>query len=110
MSKEYIDRALCEKDAFTVHTKEYGNIDVISLEAIYEIPVADVVEVIRCKNCKNWDVGTARKMEDDSMACICRLFSFCSSIGIYTHPNGYCWGAKRDNDRDPNRIFGDCSC
>lgn len=59
--KEYIEReaVLNNADIITVHTREYGSIDVIPVDCVSDIPSADVVEVVRCKDCKHWrEAGT----------------------------------------------------
>ena len=48
MAKYYIDRAELFKKTEAIMTQEL-------LEAIYEAPAADVVEVVRCQNCKFGD-------------------------------------------------------
>ena len=54
--KRLIDaNALIENsDVFTMHTKEYGSIEVIPVDAIGDAPTVDAVEVVRCKDCKHW--------------------------------------------------------
>lgn len=44
-------------------------------------PTADVIEVVRCKN------------------CIYREGSVCNYSSVYVRPNGYCqWGERKCND------------
>lgn len=38
-------------DVFTIHTKEYGSIEVIPVDAVGDAPTVDAVEVVRCKDC-----------------------------------------------------------
>lgn len=48
-------------------------------EAIDDTPTADVVEVVRCKECKY------------------REGSVCDYSAVYVRPDGYCqWGEKED--------------
>ena len=49
------------------------------IRAISRTPTADVVEVVRCKDCKHNDG------------------SCCDYSAVYTRPNGYCqWGERRE--------------
>jgi hypothetical protein len=43
----YIDAEKLKRDAFEVHTKEYGRIDVVGVDAIDSAETADVAEVKR---------------------------------------------------------------
>lgn len=48
-------------------------------EWLEQLPTADVVEVVRCKDCKHNDG------------------SCCDYSAVYTRPNGYChWGERRE--------------
>ena len=53
---EYIERddLLNNADILTVQTREYGTIDVVPVEYLSNLPAADVVKVVRCKDCKHW--------------------------------------------------------
>ena len=50
---EYLrrDEVLSDADIITVQTKEYGTIEVVPVEYLADLPTADVVEVVRCKDC-----------------------------------------------------------
>ena len=50
-------------------------------KAIVNAPTADVVEVVRCKDCKH------------------KQGSACDYSAVWVQPNGYCqWGERRDDD------------
>ena len=51
---EYLrrDDVLSNADIITVQTREYGTIDVVPVEYLADLPTADVVEVVRCKDCR----------------------------------------------------------
>lgn len=71
-------------EAFVKAAKQVGNIgDQIAFRMmINEIPAADVVEVVRCKDCKHWQDGGF------SSYCICDGF---------THSDDYCsYGERKD--------------
>ena len=68
-------------------------------EHIGAIPAADVVEVVRCKDCVWWN-------EDDSAGwgylgnnvCACTYFSNEDGYTVYTEPNDYCSKGLRMED------------
>lgn len=78
MSKEYIDREAAEKVAAKygctngatvgIHS---GIADCIAFE-IAKLPAAEVVPVVRCKDCKFWDLGDCYRLE------LSRPDDFCS--------------------------------
>ena len=45
------DTLLETSDVFILHTKEYGSIDVISVDAVGDAHTVDAVPVVRCKDC-----------------------------------------------------------
>ena len=45
------DALLETSDVFIVHTKEYGSIEVISVDAVGDAPTVDAVPVVRCEKC-----------------------------------------------------------
>ena len=54
MSKEYIERQRAIVDAcnsLELYPSEYAKLE----DALNRIPTADVVEVVRCKDCTEWD-------------------------------------------------------
>lgn len=90
MSK-YIDAVMLEKDGWNIQRIRRASLT----EMIYEtkkptdFPAADVVEVVRCKDCKYGDTGTDE---------IGRQFYKC--IGIHyggVSPTDYCsYGERKD--------------
>lgn len=66
--KEYIDRAvyqerLADLESWCQDLRKPGLKQ--ALEMFDEIPVADVVEVVRCKDCKHYDMGVCLKIYSD---------------------------------------------
>ena len=59
---------------------------------IDELPRADVVEVVRCKDCLFWN--TDKKGFSDE--CVCRRFSVLNVCDKYTLPTDFCsYGERR---------------
>ena len=54
------------------------------------IPTADVVEVVRCKNCKKWD--TSQKF---LTYCACSRWSLSKSQSRLTAPDAFCSFGER---------------
>lgn len=70
MAIEYIDR---EKAKRLLHI-EYAY---AAEQLLDEIPAADVVEVVRCKDCK-YNVGTKKCLNPDSFFAVPKDDDFCS--------------------------------
>ena len=74
MSKEYIERdclidMIAERNRNTCN----GKMSCIQMKRMVEsIPAADVVPVVRCKECKFWDFGDCYRLE------LSRPDDFCS--------------------------------
>ena len=63
----------------------------IAMEAIYEQPTVDAVEVVKCKDCKH------RNTENCGMWYECG----CGSQYSWEYDDGFCsWGAKMDEEGD----------
>lgn len=93
MAKEYIEReAVLEKQIGVVVYDEGGwdaNVRAVPVEDIEAAPAADVVEVVRCAQCKHFNVIT----EDG------RIKIGCSKHEIVTFKNDFCsYGERRDNN------------
>ena len=58
-------------------------------DIINNLPSEDVVEVVRCKDCKNWEVG-----EDNGFYC----FEICVLSGLNTTRDDYCSYGERRTD------------
>lgn len=70
MAIEYIDR---EKAKRLLHI-EYAY---AAEQLLDEIPAADVVEVVRCKDCK-YNIGTKKCLNPDSFFAVPKDDDFCS--------------------------------
>lgn len=46
-----VDALLEISDVFIMHTKEYGSLEVISVDAVGDAPIVDAVPVVRCQEC-----------------------------------------------------------
>ena len=65
---EYIDRDEAVREALDACIKVVGHgishIDAVDIAEIMDsIPAADVVEVVRCKDCKHWNNGDCYRIE-----------------------------------------------
>lgn len=61
-------------------------------ERIMSIPSADVVEVVRCRECKHWDRerGKRNNLQFDG---------YCEIFGGFCDPYKYCaWGERKDDE------------
>lgn len=67
---------ISNSDVFTIHTKEYGSIEVIPVDAIGDAPAVDAEEVCRCKDC-----GCSIDIDG-----VC----YCTHWSKNTDPMGYC--------------------
>ena len=86
--KEYIEREQL-KQAFAADTQSIRGWDVdlfdLLMDEIDEMPTADVVEVVRCKDCKYY-----RKMYK---LCSCRSDKF----NVYLNDNDFCsYGERKE--------------
>ena len=77
---------------FYQNDREFGGEEMLykdsALNEISELPSADVVEVVRCKDCKYWD------NEDDAERCTHKYGD------MWAKPDGYCsYGERTDNGR-----------
>ncbi len=94
--KRLIDaNALMENaDVFTIHTKEYGSIEVIPVDAVGDAPTVDAVEVVRCKDCKKWAFIPGLDEEPH-----CSLFCGLHSKAYATKPDDFCsYGERREGE------------
>ena len=72
------------------NSKMYGTVEWHDvLEMLMEVPTADVVEVIRCKDCANWQIDWIPTIGGDKGCHYCEIFV--SS----TEPLNYCGYAER---------------
>ena len=65
----------------------------LPFEHLYDIPTADVVEVVRCKDCNYYEMPD----EDDALGvCKCGYIAISCSGEIYPRPTDYCsYGERR---------------
>lgn len=93
MPKEYIEReALLEKIQKTLNATELNVGERVGIRQCNRIirtqPTADVVEVVRCKECKNYP-------DFDVYSCKRLPFHFCSKFGNITKEDDYCSYGER---------------
>lgn len=84
---EYIEReaALKELNRNSI-TKKLTLANGVSIfDTIKNIPAADVVEVVRCKDCKKWDM--TRRF---GISCACSHWSPSIKDCRFTLPDGFC--------------------
>lgn len=97
---EYIERsaALDKLDESLVRSIESGGSHeasglVTAKCQIAAVPAADVVEVVRCKDCVFWNAD--KKGFSDE--CVCRRFSVLNVCDKYTLPTDFCsYGERRE--------------
>ena len=93
---EYIEREDAIKTVVesAVEIFDYHTTVALSLlkvaNKIRRIPTADVVEVVRCKNCKKWD--TSQKF---LTSCACSRWSLSKSQSRLTGPDAFCSFGER---------------
>ena len=88
MAKRYID-ADALKLLFPDNGEGSWTYNVTAKAYIDSIPTADVVEVVRCKDCKNWEVE-----EDNGFYC----YETCVLSGFNTTCDDYCSYGERRTD------------
>lgn len=82
-------------DVFTMHTKEYGSIEVIPVDAIGDAPTVDAVEVVRCEKCKHYQQYHKGRTEELCEWGKCKLIS----MDVDMPCNGFCcFGERRTNE------------
>lgn len=74
-----------------VNTKEYGQQVVVAVDDLMYLPTADVEEVLKCKNCKNYELMKSNNSH------------FCNKFGGYVTEDDFCSrGARKDGVTDTN--------
>ena len=86
------DELIETSDVFIVHTKEYGSIEVISVDAVGDAPTVDAVPVVRCKDCVNGTVFVD-KQGAEYVDCVLDDYSV-------RKPTDYCSYGKRKEGAD----------
>ena len=92
MAKEYIERSTLDKwlhETMSVQTTVRGMAFVqMFWEKVRSVPAADVVEVVRCKDCKH----SADATDGGNYLCNRKM------LGL-VRPNDFCsFGERRDNE------------
>ena len=81
----YIDADLLKKEIFA-HWYTYEEID----ETIDRQPTADVVEVVRCKDCKFQKIESGWN---------CKRYKFCGNFDYPMGDDDFCsWGERKNNE------------
>lgn len=90
----YIDRDTAIRTAIETCVQVAGHgitqIDAVNIANAFEdIPAADVIEIVRCKNCKYGDVSVFSKTRDgqEDVACLCNLKKRVTDVDSYC-PSG----------------------
>lgn len=83
MATDYISREAAIEALCKAHSP-YPRRREISVRAIQEIPAADVVEVVRCKNCAFWN-----KEDSQPNGCLCEHWSGADALW-YTPHDSFC--------------------
>ena len=86
MNKKYYD-SFAVMDAIIEFMEKVGNIQ-----------GADVVEVVRCKDCVWWNEDDSAGWDLGNNVCACTYFSNEDRYTVYTEPNDYCSKGQRKED------------
>ena len=67
-----------------------------------KLPSADVVPVVRCKDCELWNEWDRSGHESlNNLRCSCAHFSGEDGYTVYTAPNDFCsYGERKNNEED----------
>ena len=65
-------------------------------KAIEEAPTADVVEVVRCKDCRRWTPDGGYGLDLDGTK---RLYGECSLVKIAVKENHFCYFGSRSKNK-----------
>ena len=87
----YIDAEPLQKDGWKLH-REKRKLTSVSIEGmeLYAVPTADVVEVVRCKDCLYYTDGECKAALPFSE------YSDCTEVWVTPKPNDYCsYGERR---------------
>lgn len=102
---DLIDRAalleFAELDAWLILPDEHEAKDILAM--IATAPAVDAVEVVRCKDCDNWDLEHKAGRESlGNLVCPCSEWSnYEDGHSRFTRPNDFCsYGERRTNATD----------
>lgn len=92
----YIKRKDAINEVLTLRDYSVNNEEKVAFSLVYkklrELPTADVVEVVRCKDCKHWNCASNRTEHME-----CDIFCGCYGRGYATNPDDFCsYGERRD--------------
>lgn len=94
MSGEYVKRSDALQAVGDIHPLDYNGQGIV--ERIKAIPAADVVEVVRCGDCENWDTDWVPSHAGKGQY-------FCPILGQVTDTDFYCGcgcGKRKDGGQD----------
>ena len=92
--KKYIDADLDVSGHVTVwecNCSEFGKQTVMAVDDLYYLPAADVVEVVRCKDCKYWSHETVGMIDHYE----CDVFCGAYGRGYMTGADDFCSYGER---------------
>ena len=93
--KDIESRRLVFKDTITVAEALLSQGNAIR-KAINEAPTYDVVEVVRCRDCKRWKADGGYGIDLDGTK---RLYGKCAITGMAIKENCFCcFGARKDTE------------
>lgn len=75
-------------------TDEQINALILAQEEFENIDNGELVEVVRCKDCKHWDADT----KDGEGFCECDGFNKADGDDLWTAPNDFCSDASKKAD------------
>jgi hypothetical protein len=89
-----IERLKFKRDETDKVKKKYSGLE-CAISQVQKQPTADVVEVVRCKECVFWDVEKTGLVDE----CVCKMHSVVKVHSRYTNPTDYCsYGERKCND------------
>ena len=101
MAKEYIEREALKQRLGDLHFQNYGN----AILAVMEAPAADVVEVVRCRDCK-WCTEKDELTKSGHCDCVHRDVFVESHDGFEAVSfDDFCsYGVRRDEDGNKENL------
>lgn len=89
------DGIISEEESLVECARECNSMIEWAVEALKKLPSAQP-EIVRCKDCKHWKIGT------ENMDCpnpmVCGLHSFMHGFEMASLPEDYCSWAERRTD------------
>lgn len=91
---EYISREAAIKEVYRFDGYLDDDLEWRLHYALKRLPAADVVEVVRCRECANWQSGWTPSNAKDGT-------HFCANVGLCTPSDWYCAdGERKDGGQD----------